>query len=102
MVALRAVITQAFDKGASGVSKGDNAAGSPVGRANGNGSGGWARARRSVGGSSFARRTSTPSLPSTPRSPAADWKEAGAYIAALEKIEDWIYSKIVESLWWQV
>lgn len=31
-----------------------------------------------------------------------DWQETGTFTAALEKIESWIFSRIVESVWWQV
>lgn len=31
-----------------------------------------------------------------------DWQETGTVLAALEKIESWIFSRIVESVWWQV
>jgi hypothetical protein len=31
-----------------------------------------------------------------------DWHETGTLLAALEKIESWIFSRIVESVWWQV
>lgn len=31
-----------------------------------------------------------------------DWQETGTFIGALEKIESWIFSRIVESVWWQV
>ncbi|XP_020582309.1 uncharacterized protein LOC110025949 [Phalaenopsis equestris] len=30
-----------------------------------------------------------------------DWHEASTYIAALEKLESWIFSRAVESVWWQ-
>ncbi|KAF2307827.1 hypothetical protein GH714_032194 [Hevea brasiliensis] len=30
-----------------------------------------------------------------------DWQETGTYTAALEKVESWIFSRIVESVWWQ-
>ncbi|XP_021893962.1 uncharacterized protein LOC110811709 isoform X1 [Carica papaya] len=30
-----------------------------------------------------------------------DWQETGTFTAALEKIESWIFSRIVESVWWQ-
>lgn len=30
-----------------------------------------------------------------------DWQEMGTFIAALEKVESWIFSRIVESVWWQ-
>ncbi|XP_008240833.1 PREDICTED: uncharacterized protein LOC103339339 isoform X1 [Prunus mume] len=32
---------------------------------------------------------------------ADDWQETGNFTAALEKIESWIFSRIVESVWWQ-
>lgn len=31
-----------------------------------------------------------------------DWQETGTFVAALEKVESWIFSRIVESVWWQV
>jgi hypothetical protein len=31
-----------------------------------------------------------------------DWRETGTVLAVLEKIESWIFSRIVESVWWQV
>ncbi|KAM4091228.1 hypothetical protein ACJW30_09G122000 [Castanea mollissima] len=31
----------------------------------------------------------------------ADWQETGTFMAALEKVESWIFSRIVESVWWQ-
>ncbi|GJN03926.1 hypothetical protein PR202_ga21425 [Eleusine coracana subsp. coracana] len=31
-----------------------------------------------------------------------DWQETSTLLAALEKIESWIFSRIVETLWWQV
>ncbi|CAL1385037.1 unnamed protein product [Linum trigynum] len=30
-----------------------------------------------------------------------DWQETGTFIAALEKVESWVFSRIVESVWWQ-
>lgn len=30
-----------------------------------------------------------------------DWQETSTFIAALEKIESWIFSRIIESVWWQ-
>ncbi|CAN1173056.1 hypothetical protein LINPERPRIM_LOCUS9016 [Linum perenne] len=32
---------------------------------------------------------------------AEDWQETGTFTAALEKVESWIFSRIVESVWWQ-
>jgi hypothetical protein len=31
-----------------------------------------------------------------------DWRETSTLLDALEKIESWIFSRIVESVWWQV
>ncbi|OMO57361.1 hypothetical protein CCACVL1_25810 [Corchorus capsularis] len=30
-----------------------------------------------------------------------DWQETGTFTSALEKVESWIFSRIVESVWWQ-
>ncbi|XP_030452964.2 uncharacterized protein LOC115674647 isoform X1 [Syzygium oleosum] len=30
-----------------------------------------------------------------------DWQETGTFTGALEKVEMWIFSRIVESIWWQ-
>lgn len=31
-----------------------------------------------------------------------DWEDPRTFICALEKIEAWIFSRIIESIWWQV
>lgn len=31
-----------------------------------------------------------------------DWQETRSFTSALEKVESWIFSRIVESIWWQV
>ncbi|KAJ0041961.1 hypothetical protein Pint_17979 [Pistacia integerrima] len=31
-----------------------------------------------------------------------DWQETETFMSALEKVESWIFSRIVESVWWQV
>ena len=31
-----------------------------------------------------------------------DWQETETFTAALEKVELWVFSRIVESVWWQV
>lgn len=31
-----------------------------------------------------------------------DWQETRTFVAALEKVELWIFSRMVESIWWQV
>lgn len=31
-----------------------------------------------------------------------DWQEMGTFTNVLEKVESWIFSRIVESVWWQV
>ncbi|XP_062117637.1 uncharacterized protein LOC133831385 [Humulus lupulus] len=30
-----------------------------------------------------------------------DWQETGTFTASLEKVESWIFSRVVESVWWQ-
>ncbi|XP_050381658.1 uncharacterized protein LOC126798677 [Argentina anserina] len=32
---------------------------------------------------------------------ADDWQETGTFTAALERVESWIFSRLVESVWWQ-
>ena len=31
-----------------------------------------------------------------------DWRDPHTFLAALERLEGWIYSKVMESIWWQV
>lgn len=31
-----------------------------------------------------------------------DWEDPQAFVVALEKFEAWIFSRIIESVWWQV
>lgn len=31
-----------------------------------------------------------------------DWEDIDSFIKALEKIEAWIFSKVIKSVWWQV
>jgi len=31
-----------------------------------------------------------------------DWQETSTFLASLEKIESWIFSRIVDTVWWQV
>lgn len=31
-----------------------------------------------------------------------DWQETRTFTSALDKVESWIFSRIVESIWWQV
>ncbi|XP_008795713.2 uncharacterized protein LOC103711377 [Phoenix dactylifera] len=31
-----------------------------------------------------------------------DWQETSTFTAALEKIESWIFARIIESVWWQI
>ncbi|XP_028787240.1 uncharacterized protein LOC114743214 isoform X1 [Neltuma alba] len=32
---------------------------------------------------------------------AEDWQDTGTFTSALEKVESWVFSRIVESVWWQ-
>ncbi|KAJ9543765.1 hypothetical protein OSB04_023472 [Centaurea solstitialis] len=64
-------------------------------------------------GSSNKREGSTPSLPWKASSGSKqsnkpdfmefidDWQETRSFTSALEKVESWIFSRIVESIWWQ-
>lgn len=36
------------------------------------------------------------------RESSDEWEKPQTYLAALEKVESWIFSRIVESVWWQV
>ena len=36
------------------------------------------------------------------RSRSSDWEDPHMFTCTLEKIEAWIFSRIVESIWWQV
>ena len=68
----------------------------------------------SSNGSSNKRESSTPSLPWKASSGSKqsnkpdfmefidDWQETRSFTSALEKVESWIFSRIVESIWWQV
>ncbi|KAJ0961739.1 hypothetical protein J5N97_000058 [Dioscorea zingiberensis] len=47
--------------------------------------------------SDFSKQTKRPDLVQL----ADDWKETSTFISALEKIESWIFSRAVESVWWQ-
>ncbi|GAU36906.1 hypothetical protein TSUD_331790 [Trifolium subterraneum] len=31
-----------------------------------------------------------------------DWQETGTFVFSLERVESWIFSRLVESVWWQV
>ena len=31
-----------------------------------------------------------------------EWEDPRAFLAALEKLESWIFSRVVKSVWWQV
>lgn len=31
-----------------------------------------------------------------------EWEDPRAFLAALEKFESWIFSRVVKSVWWQV
>lgn len=36
------------------------------------------------------------------RESSDDWEDPQTFILVLEKIEGWIFSRIIESVWWQV
>ena len=33
---------------------------------------------------------------------SGDWENVQTFTSALEKVEAWIFSRIIESIWWQV
>lgn len=33
---------------------------------------------------------------------SSDWEDPHAFTSALERVEAWIFSRIIESIWWQV
>lgn len=33
---------------------------------------------------------------------SSDWEDPHTFISVLEKFEAWIFSRIIESIWWQV
>ncbi|KAJ7522761.1 hypothetical protein O6H91_18G025500 [Diphasiastrum complanatum] len=35
------------------------------------------------------------------KNPLADWREANTFVVALERVEGWIFGRIIESVWWQ-
>lgn len=32
----------------------------------------------------------------------SDWEDPHTFISALERVEGWIFSRVIESVWWQV
>jgi len=49
------------------------------------------------------RKSSTNGKPGSGFMPLVeDWQETGTFTFALERVESWIFSRIVESVWWQV
>lgn len=66
-------------------------------RTNGGGKG-------SGGISSLKRDTvsSTKKKKNHPSQDLGDWENPQTFVVALERIEAWIFSRIVESVWWQV
>lgn len=98
MVALRAVIAQAYDTGGPDNSQVGSTDATASTNSNGNGSASWAR-KSLTSRKSFSRQDSKLL---SPKPLPSDWQQPGTFITALEKIEGWIYTKIIESLWWQV
>lgn len=58
----------------------------------------------SAGRSSLKRNTfsSTTKKKNHPPQELGDWENPQTFVVALERIEAWIFSRIVESVWWQV
>ncbi|BBN02463.1 hypothetical protein MPTK1_2g15570 [Marchantia polymorpha subsp. ruderalis] len=97
VVALRAVIAQAYDTGGPDNSQVGSTDATASTNSNGNGSASWAR-KSLTSRKSFSRQDSKLL---SPKPLPSDWQQPGTFITALEKIEGWIYTKIIESLWWQ-
>ncbi|KAG6540981.1 hypothetical protein Mapa_017651 [Marchantia paleacea] len=97
VVALRAVIAQAYDIGGPDSSEVGSTDATPSTNSNGNGSASWAR-KSLTSRKSFSRQDSKLL---SPKPLPSDWQQPVTFITALEKIEGWIYTKIIESLWWQ-
>ncbi|XP_014496094.1 uncharacterized protein LOC106757809 isoform X1 [Vigna radiata var. radiata] len=89
-VVLREIILQAF---------GNSRQASPLKRlAESNGSG-----KRNDGKyTALKRKSSSNGKPGSGFMPLVeDWQETGTFTFALERVESWIFSRIVESVWWQ-
>ena len=80
-IVLRAIVTQAVEKLHLAAVPSINNNGGPKGR----------------------NESSPGEAEKTDRTESSDeWAEPQPYIAALKKVEAWIFSRIVESVWWQV
>ncbi|WVZ26168.1 hypothetical protein V8G54_004712 [Vigna mungo] len=89
-VVLREIILQAF---------GNSCQASPLKRlAKSNSSG-----KRNDGKyTALKRKSSSNGIPGSGFMPLVeDWQETGTFTFALERVESWIFSRIVESVWWQ-
>ncbi|KAF8395871.1 hypothetical protein HHK36_019826 [Tetracentron sinense] len=91
-VVLREIISQAF---------GNSCHSSPIaGIAESNGGGKKSEVKSSLlkwKGSSGSKQVNNPGFLQF----VDDWKETRTFTTALEKVESWIFSRIVESVWWQ-
>ena len=90
-VVLRAIVSQAI-----GVPKQKLSAGSSI-ESNGCGKGNNQRL------SPLKWKESPPSSKENKNASClGDWKDPYTLISALEKLEAWVFSRIIESVWWQV
>ncbi|KAL3696181.1 hypothetical protein R1sor_010257 [Riccia sorocarpa] len=98
VVVLRSVLVQAYDPEAPNESESSSTGTSSS--SNSNGSSTWSRRSSTTAPArkSFSRQDSKLL---SPKPLPSDWHQPATFITALEKIEGWIYTKIVESLWWQ-
>ncbi|KAL2643076.1 hypothetical protein R1flu_010663 [Riccia fluitans] len=100
VVVLRSVMVQAYDPEAVDASESGNTDSATSSSSSSNGASTWAR--RTLTSvpvrKSFSRQDSKLL---SPKPLPSDWHLPATFITALEKIEGWIYTKIIESLWWQ-
>lgn len=63
------------------------------------------RGKSSLNGRSLKKRnefSSNKDLNNSLTDELGDWEDTETFMLALEQVEAWIFSRIVESVWWQV
>eukprot|EP00250_Pteridium_aquilinum_P017309 c23563_g1_i2 orf=1016-4003(-) len=58
--------------------------------------------RRNLTSSPNAKKLYQQQQAASPSHDCEDWREPITFMSALERLESWIYMKVVESIWWQV
>ncbi|KAJ4841642.1 hypothetical protein Tsubulata_034073 [Turnera subulata] len=90
-IVLRAIISQMIDKPELTISNGSSKEKNGGGKANGTKSSPLRWKELSHGG-----KNTNPSF-----GDFRDWNDPRAFVSALEKVEAWIFSRTIESIWWQ-